>query len=148
MRYFIVHVLGEIGDPSAVPAIILQLKDKQWHVRSQAALVLGKLKDPRAIQALISALGDEEKEVRDFAVESILKMGRSATPALIRLLEEGSAFLRADAAYLLGKISDPKALPALRKAMKDKIHSVRDAAADARRKILIRRRIRKSARKQ
>ena len=53
MRISAAKALGEIADPSAVPALITALMDNEWLVRHLAAEALGKIGDPAAVPALI-----------------------------------------------------------------------------------------------
>ena len=64
--------LGEMGDPSAVPALIKALDDPDLDVRESAAGALGKIKDERALSKLEDVAEDDpEKLVRDAALKAI-----------------------------------------------------------------------------
>ena len=63
--------------PSAVPALIKALKDKEAEVRSASAAALGAVgpEAKAAVSALVEALKDAESEVRVSAVEAIGGIG-------------------------------------------------------------------------
>ena len=64
--------LGEMEDPSAVPALIKALDDSDLDVRESAANALGKIKDERALSKLEDVAEDDpEKLVRDAAQKAI-----------------------------------------------------------------------------
>lgn len=117
--------------------------------REDAAEDLGKLRDPRALPALRqAAVYDSEDDVRDEARKAIYRTDyrRPAAPPIIGndlvghltqiLLYAGDEDDREEAAERLGKLRDPRALPALEQAaIYDTEDDVRDEAGDAARDI-------------
>ena len=73
------RALGEIGDVSAVPALIETLRDDHMGIRSSAAGALGKIGDVCAVPALIKRLKDEMDAVRCHAAHALSKIGDSVT---------------------------------------------------------------------
>ncbi len=90
----VIEVLGEIGDPSAVPTLIDALK-YGYHSNYYLGKGLGFTTNQYAIWAL-GKLGDDR-----------------AVPALIDELNNIYLEASKDAARALGKIGDPQAIPAL-----------------------------------
>jgi epoxyqueuosine reductase len=52
--------LGNIGDPQAVPALIVALHDDEALIRGHAAWALGRIRNEEAMKALHRALQTEE----------------------------------------------------------------------------------------
>lgn len=103
-----VFQLGEVGSPSAVPELIVALKDPNGNVRRLAASALRKIGDARAVTPLLVLLAQEQKpQVRQYAVKA------------------------------LGKIGDPRAQPMLQKiaASENERYYTRNAARTALRKL-------------
>jgi HEAT repeat protein len=149
--------LGEIGDNRAVPALIETLKDIDYTVRSYAAQALGKMSDKRAIPALMKVLNDEYPDVRMNAAKALEMIGyvhlsvnykvqcllikeefnelvalrKDAVPGLINLFNQEDPRVRQNAAWLLGLIGDPSAVPVLIGVLQDEIHNVQIKAGDA-----------------
>jgi hypothetical protein len=75
------------------------VKDSNYKVRVQAALVLGKLGDARAVKPLIKALGDENKSVRGIAAAALGHLGDSSAVDPLRdlLRRESDSFVRGQA---------------------------------------------------
>jgi HEAT repeat protein len=165
MRRFLAAVTwaGLVIHAGALPAradrvddLVAALKGPDARARATAAMSLATVKP--ATPAMVAALGDaaldRDLNVRYYAVGALKGIGpaaRSAVPSLVKVLEgtfpdrtpplEGPARYYADvrsvAAEALGAIGpDAKdALPALRKAAQDPSADVRDAAAEAVRRI-------------
>ena len=82
--------LGFIGDNSAVPGVIKQLKHPDPSVRKVAAYVLGAIKDPSAAHDLQIALNDVKDEVRWNAAMALARMDDPAgADILVSLLDRG-----------------------------------------------------------
>ena len=64
-----VQALGEIKDPSAVPALIGALRDPYANIRNNAVQALGEIKDPSAVPALIGTLLDPDLAASRSAAE-------------------------------------------------------------------------------
>lgn len=84
-----------------------------------------------AITALRAALKDRDARVRREAVFALKRLGPSAAGALIAALRSGDPVVRASATLALGRVGDKRALPALRRALKDRDARVRREAVFA-----------------
>jgi hypothetical protein len=101
-RYYAAHLLGELGDPEAVPVLISFLKDPDTN--SAVSWALGQIGDRRAVGPLLDALDDETPTIRVMAIHGLEALhAREALPRLTVLLDddrkaEGAATSVADAA--------------------------------------------------
>ena len=119
--------LGNIGDVSAVPALIQALLDSNDTLRSNAAGALGKIGDASAVPALIQALKDRIASVRVSAVVALERIGDdSATPALNDMLQDEHPSVRSYATRALEQIS----IPVLIQTLKNEHPSVRATAVE------------------
>jgi HEAT repeat protein len=117
LRSAAARALGEVNADAAAPPLIgLLLEDTAIEVRVSAAYALGLLGDPQAIEPLIQKLDDqtEDARVRGTAAEAL---GDLRDPAgvmpLIAALNDPSAEVRFWAAFAVGQLGDPRALPQL-----------------------------------
>ena len=107
------EALGEIGDPSAVTALVHVLTAERYSaVRWKAAEALAKIGEP-AVKPLINQLGNPSDDVRWKTAIALGDIGdpRAVEP-LIRLLGDTDPYVRGRAAYALSGIGQP-AVPAL-----------------------------------
>jgi HEAT repeat protein len=131
------YTLVAIGEP-AVELLLTALKDDDGEVREAAAMALQYIPDPRSVGPLIDALKDKDRrETHDPARIGLEKITdpRAAEPFLAALKDMDSPSVREVAAKALGNIKDVRAVGPLRTALKDKDGGVRQAAAEALRKI-------------
>lgn len=100
-RRLVCDILGRIGSPEALPAVLTVLEDPSWSLRSAAAEALGRIGDPRSVPALCHALGDRHPQVRVKAAWSLGRMDSvSVLPCLVRALSDdyfGVRWLAAEA---------------------------------------------------
>jgi len=88
-RYYSVHLLGELGDPGAVPLLVLFLKDPE--INYKVAWALGQIGDRRAVGPLLDALDDESPTMRVAAIHALETLhAQEASPRLISLLNDNS----------------------------------------------------------
>ena len=115
----LVEAFGAAGAP-AVPALIQALGDSDRDVR-RAAATRARLR--------ANSQGDSGWDVRRAAAEALVKIGTPAVSPLIQALGDRSENVRAAAAWALGDLGDPQAIPALIQALGDQSENVRWAAA-------------------
>lgn len=112
-RWWAVRALAEIADPG-VPALLgAALNDADAAVRQCAALALRRRPHPEAIPDLVRALGDSDRLLAHLAADALAAAGSPAVEPLIRVMEEGPATARTEAARALAKIADPRSIPTL-----------------------------------
>jgi HEAT repeat protein len=86
-RYYAVHLLGELKDARAVPALIPLLKDKEMNYKVPWALE--QIGDRSADWPLVEALRDDDPSVRVFSAQALAKLGATeAVPYLRALLND------------------------------------------------------------
>ena len=82
--------LRTIGDNSAVPGVLEQVKNQNSTVRSVAAYVAGELGDPRAIEPLRVLLNDPKEDVRSNAALALAQLGdNEGADLLMKFLDHG-----------------------------------------------------------
>jgi len=134
VRSNVARALGEIGDPSAGPALIEALKDENVVVIGQAALALGKLKAEAAIQPLIETYIHSHITVE--VGGALASIGQPAVSPLIQELENPNPKIREHSAITLATICDINAIePLTRVSNEDPDSDVRSAASYAARTI-------------
>jgi HEAT repeat protein len=129
--------LGFFKEPSTFDDITnVLLDDPKIEVRQAAAKALGNTQHPAAVPFLMEALRDpfwwyeREMQAGDLFT-AIEKMGKMAIGPLIGALKDSEGTVRKYAAYLLGRIGDPRAIEPLGMALYDLHHDVGKASAEA-----------------
>lgn len=131
-RYYAAHVLGQLGDARAVPALVEVLQGDSLNY--QAALVLGRLGDARAIPALLAALEGPAQQATPAQTDFRLYVGvgllRLKHPTGLSLLAEyldpqRPITQRRSAVEALGEFGGTQALTLLLKAVDDPDAEVR-----------------------
>src|SRR5213080_3697773 len=128
-----VILLARMG-PVAVPPLVVALEGARTATeRSGAADALGRIGDSRAVSRLIHALEDPAMTVRRASMVALQRLeAMNAVPRIARLLEEDeSGGVRVIAAGVLGKFEEPRAVPALVRALANAQWYVRQASATA-----------------
>ena len=136
----VANALVELGEP-AVPALIKALDNKD--LRGYAVATLGRIgpKAAAAIGPLTATLADELPAIRRetlFAIGAIAPADPTVIAALAKSLDgDKDGDVRSAAAEALGLIGPgaASAVPTLQKALQDGDQSVREAAAEALKKI-------------
>ena len=124
------EALGERGDPRAVDALVVALKDPAEEVRRTAERALVKLgdrgaiawakQDPQAINRMIAALKDQDVGVRRSAVWALGALrGPQTVDPLIAALSDPAVSIRVEVCKALGGIEDPQVVDALSEALRD-----------------------------
>ncbi len=124
------RVLIEFGDPAVEP-LINALKNENYIIRQQAAMLLGKIGDTRAVEPLISAFKDVNVYVASYASNALVKIGEPAVEPLIAALQDEDWQVRVLAARALGKIGDARAVEPLVAAREDEDSRVQKEIDDA-----------------
>jgi HEAT repeat protein len=114
----IITVLGEISDPLASPFLTILLGNKSELVRGEAAA------------ALLTIINNNKNAIPNFT-EAILKDFN-----FVKALKDKNPQVRLVTALVIGEIGYQAAIPALKKALKDKHEAVHNAVATALKKLL------------
>lgn len=107
VRKFVVDVMGAIGDPVFVPALLRALNDPDVNVASAAAEQLGALGDAEAAEPLISSILERDEVLYRFSALGALGILAKPVPvpdALIKLADQD--ILKKAVFECLGTISD------------------------------------------
>lgn len=129
-REMAARALGDINDPSAVPALI----GAAWRAdtREDALTALSKIKDQRAVPVFLSALQPEESaEAKKAAITGLAEMGDASVPGLSEELnnfsrENPQTERRLLLCDLLGRIGGEAVLNTLKNNQDDPDLSVRE----------------------
>lgn len=125
------QVLGRIGDPVAVNALIALLNDRESYVKRDAADALGAIGDVHAIAPLIQGLRDWENN--RYCAEALARIGEASIEPLLAALDDPNRLTRGYAAKALGEIGNHRAVPRLIDVLSDLAEDiwVRRQAAEA-----------------
>lgn len=110
---------------------IAALRDEDWAIREEAALLLGGLKDPRAVAPLVSALRDQDRSVREAATGALKAIGEPSVLVLGVCLTDPDLSVQESASSVLASIADERVLKPLMKALRSHDWIVRMHAAKA-----------------
>ena len=116
LRAQAVQLLGKVGDPSDIPAMIqVAISDGDYEARAPIARGLQELDAEQAGQHLIKHLDDPVPQTRRFAAEVLGHMkAYQALPHLIKILQEDSEIgPRTAAAEAIGAIGHTSVVPLL-----------------------------------
>ncbi len=117
VRVAAAQALGQLGAHKAVPQLITSLvTDDDSEVRKAAAYALGLIGDEGATRALVWTLTQKEgaPTVRGMAAESLANIGaKTATPALLAMLDDPSAEAPSWSAFALGELGGLESIPGL-----------------------------------
>jgi len=154
VRLAVVASMEDVPGKAATDALHKALADSVPEVSFAAAKVLWNRRDPAGRDALLSVAAGESKTASGFITSEMRqawRMMHTPTTTFLYAVREGIGFVpvpglgegvasmqalltdpgisgRATAVLLLGKDKDPKLLPALKDALKDKNWTVRAAA--------------------
>ena len=99
-------------------SLVAALEDPSSEVRQSAALALCHQPTPEAIPALIRSLDDPDPMLASLAGNALSLLKAAAVPALMDALEQQhSPAARREIVRALAEIGDPRAIPALMKAI-------------------------------
>jgi HEAT repeat protein len=127
VRRYLVLVLGRLGDPAAVPALIQAAKAEDPDTRLYAVWALGKIGGPAGFDTVLASSQSEDAGARKMAAYVLGALGDPrAIPRLKVLAEDRVADVRWNAAIALGALGDRSGLPVLH-AMLDRASLSRQA---------------------
>ncbi len=113
-RWWALRALAGFEQSDEITQLLLAaLEDESNDVRQCAALGLCHQPHPRAVTSLICALSGPDAMTAKIAADALIRIGAQAVPALLNILQTGSAAARLEAVRALAEIKDPRAIPAL-----------------------------------
>jgi HEAT repeat protein len=115
----------------AVPFLLRAMRDKSWRVRKTASELLRSYPPEHYAGNLIGLLSlGEDAGARNEAIETLVGLGRQATPLLMEAFETPDRDVRKFLIDIIGTIRDKRALPLLLKALKDEDENVKASAVE------------------
>ncbi len=127
---FAASTLGEIGNPRAVPVLVVGLSHEDWNVRRSSAYALTEIGE-RGVDKIAEALKSPNDDVRYWVTRILESIGEPGVPYLIRALKDSNREIRYFAAKALGSSFDPSVTRSLINSLSDEVWSVRKAAAES-----------------
>jgi len=135
------RALGRIGNPKAIEPLIRALqKERDWskfELRKAFIDALGNFRDPQVTDALVGALSMDYSTAAA-AAKTLKKLRdkRAVQPLITIVEDDGKKGVYPDhrrrfAAEVLGVLGDPRAIPALAKALHDNDADIRKAARES-----------------
>lgn len=126
-RWFAARILGDLGDPMAIQALVRLMQTSQDEdlaaIAAEALANLGSV----AVEALTSLLYQPEN--RCLAVQALAQIRRSETVApLLQVVNDPDAEVRLTAIEALSSFHHPQVPPLLLQALSDPVATVRRAA--------------------
>jgi HEAT repeat protein len=100
-----------------IEPLLKQLEKPDYKLKENVAIKLGKTGDSRFVEPLIKCLGHPDKDVRIAAIKGLGYLGdqRAVKPIFEVLTHDWSDIARREAASVLGKLQDPRAVEPLLK---------------------------------
>ncbi|RMG76985.1 MAG: HEAT repeat domain-containing protein [Chloroflexi bacterium] len=127
------YTLGELGDATAIQALIAMVDDVDAHVRYHVLYALERLKAQDALPIFLHALKhDKDADVRYRAAAGLATLGYvEAVPGLLKALQDHKLHVRHRAIYALGILGDKRAIPDLMLCCQDPSQRIQQAARQA-----------------
>lgn len=126
------RTLGKMKSHGSTPYLLNLLGDEDGLVRAAACEGLGLIGDKISIEPLVLMIQDNVERVQDQAATAIVRFGKQATvPLLNALSRERDKFAQRAFLKCLGRIGDPKSVPALISYLRSSYFLVRQAAVAA-----------------
>jgi HEAT repeat protein len=104
VRLTAAHVLGKLGDRSAVPALVPLTADSDDDVAAKACFALARLGDPVAVPALAAYLGRGDRDRRDRLTRDLADFGPAALPHVEGRLVSSEPAVREHAAEVVALV--------------------------------------------
>jgi hypothetical protein len=98
------EVLGNLGDPAAVPSLCPLLRDRNPDVRVVVARSLGRIAAPAAAMPLLDAVAGDHAVPPQLAAHALVRLGIGAQATIAAGLQHHSELARATALEVLGLI--------------------------------------------
>lgn len=124
-------------DGSRIAALTEMVVSGDHRQRREALLELESNHGEYAVEYLYKELGNEDTEARVNVIAALSRLGEEATLPLVQVLNADDEMIVRNAAVVLGRIRDGRAIPALKKlyTSADTSDIVKDVAAEAIKKI-------------
>ncbi len=133
-RVMLINWLGKMKSRAAVPVLIDLFSEVERYHKNRIIVALGDIGDARAADFLVDYLRKtQDGRLMNNAAIALAKVGgkAQAMTELNRLMADPKAYVRVNAAFVLGEIGDAAAFPTLTAALKDQNDFVRSEACVA-----------------
>lgn len=134
-RYCTLAVLGQVAGPEHAAALLPSLHHPSYYVRNRAVRSLARFSTPMVARELaVACVEDPRHFVRRTALQVLGALGVDKPVqfrAARRAMEDSASGVRVEAARVLGRLMDGKAVPALVAGLLDEVWSVREACETA-----------------
>lgn len=119
VKLAVVKALAVINDPETAEPFAKVLETEYWTVLvEEASNGLSKMGD-KAVEYLLPLLSVDRFDTKKIAMETLIKIGSPAVPALIDTLKKNDLFLKISGCEALGKIGDRQAFDPLMTILKN-----------------------------
>ena len=119
-KKLLAQLLGEIGRPEVIWALLEALSDEDWWIEKTAADSLRKFDGPEIITALIEAFHNKERKMRMYAAVRLGEIGNDRViESVIRAINDEDWEVRLAALWVLGGIGTQKVIPAIIDTLSD-----------------------------
>jgi HEAT repeat protein len=120
-RWWALRALNEFDEKRVASLLLLGLDDPDPGVQAAAALGLRTHPNKKAVPRLLEKLGDPDQLFSRLCRDALAALGTTATPHLIKLLEDPKASHTAklEAVRALAEIQDPNSISALFKVYQE-----------------------------
>ena len=120
------------GDDACIPLLLKAMEDVSWRVRKTAVDILfDDYPLERYIPGLIQLLYiDDNAGARNSAIESLIRLGKKATPFLIEAFKTPNKDVRKFIIDVLGEQRDSRSLPLMLEAIRDEDENVSATAVE------------------
>ena len=127
-----IEMLRNRPSDEAVPALLKGMEDRNWRVRKTAAEILVSDHPMEGyIGGLFTLLAlENDAGARNSAIETLTRLGKAATPHLIKAFETQDRDVRKFIIDIIGVMKDRTALPLLLGSLKDEDENVRASAVE------------------
>lgn len=120
LRCWALAALGGLATREALSALLAASVDPDPEVRAAALHALGRAESDEAVMALLFALHEPGPYLARLAADGLIRQGARAVLALCEALDrETEGRVRLQLARALAQIGDPRAIPALFRALED-----------------------------
>jgi hypothetical protein len=130
VRAYVARICGRLKLDAALPTLEMQLEDKNWYARAEAAVACGTMKDAKAMAGLRKMVAsDPSDKARVGAMDALAMFGEDAgmaVPLVAKLLDSPQWQLRIVSAQTLGAIGSMEGVEPLIARMEKETGRVAD----------------------
>lgn len=113
IRQFTAYLLGQVGSPRVVDALIEALRDENVGVRGAAANALGAIGSQQAVPHLQPLLDDPNPQLALWSAFALTRLGHDHFPVLVVALSHEAVEVRRSAILALRQLGDVRAIDPL-----------------------------------